>query len=108
MIDAVTDIAVDDIRPSCRNEPVLIERIKKAFAKAQDFWMSTDDALRFRAALAAILLETSDEAEKRRILETNDYIKALNAMMSGLDVNMPDISDPLPLIGMWHDARMRK
>lgn len=108
MIDAITAIAIDDIRPSCRDEPILLERIKKAFAKAQDFWMSTDDALRFRAALAAILLETSDEDETRRIIETNDYIKSLNAIMNGVDVNMPDISDPLPLIGMWHEARSRR
>jgi hypothetical protein len=110
MSDAVMMIAVSDIRPHCKGEPDIKERIAKAMRRAQEFFMSTDDNLRFKAALAAALLE-SPEDEKDRIVQSSRMISAVSAAMSGVPVNMDqalntdDGFEPLPLIGMWHDAK---
>lgn len=106
MTDAIMAIAISDIRPACTGEPDILKRIKKAFVRAQDLFLSTDDTLRFNASMAAILLETTDEAEKRRLIGSNKVIQAIEAMRKGLDVALPEMDgDPLPLIGLWLEAK---
>jgi hypothetical protein len=110
MNDALLAIAVADIRPACAGEPDLIERLRKAMVKAQDFFMSTDDDLRFRGACGAAMLE-SDEAERERIVKSINVLRALGAAMSGVAVDfgaeldkMGD-EEPLPLRKLWIEAK---
>ncbi len=111
MSDTVLLIAASDIRPACRDEPDLETRIRKAFAKAQDFWMSTDDDIRFRGALAAVMMETTDEAEKDRIVKSVASLRTLSAMLSHVPVDMEaalkemESFEPLPLMPLWREAK---
>lgn len=113
MNDAMIMIAAADIRSAIRSEPDLVRRIEKAFAKAQHFFMSTDDNLRFSGALAAVLMETADEDEKERVVASKralDRFSAfLTAAQAGLSIDpssLPgDEEDYLPLMKMWHDAK---
>lgn len=114
MNEAVLAIAVADIRPACKDEPDLIERIKKAMRKAQHFFMSTDDDLRLKGALGAALLESS--GEQKAALETSiRSLSRVSAVMHALQAGVPvDLEamakeqegepDPLPLMAWWHEA----
>ena len=113
MNDAVLMIAADDIRYAIKDEPDLVKRIEKAFAKAQDFWMSTDEDIRFRGALAAVILETTEAAEKERVISSKQALDKIVAVMRAahagiaFDVSsLPSKDDNLlPLLRMWRDAR---
>lgn len=104
-------VAVAIIRPSCEVEPDLTERIRKAMREAKDFWMSLDDDLRFRAAIGAALVETTDEGEKDRILRSFQILRTLSAAMSGVPVDAEAVEaqmegfEPLPLVAMWREAK---
>lgn len=104
-------VAVAIIRRVCEGEPDLIERIRKAMAEAKDYWMSTNDDLRFRAAVGAALVETKDEGEKDRIVRSVQALRDLSAMISGVPVDFERVAErmsefePLPLVKMWHEAK---
>lgn len=109
MTDALAMIAISYIRPKLEGVSDLIEKFKIAFAEAQEFWLTTDDQVRFKAAVAAVFLETSDPIERQRIEETAKFIGAISAAMSGVPVNLdaalPEGCEPLPLIGLWTEAK---
>ena len=104
-------IAVQIIQPACKGEPDLIERIRKAMTEAKDYWASTDDDLRFRGALGAALLETHHPDERRRLEASINAIKNLNALLSGVPVDVERMTSELdeieviPLQKMWQEAK---
>lgn len=112
MTDAVLSIAVSDIRSVCEGEPDVIERLKKAMRKAQDFWLSTDDDLRLRAACGAAMV-TGSEQDKDRILRSLGPIRAWAASMAGVPVDMEAAivaagDDVIPLMKMWREAKEQR
>ncbi|HYC65062.1 MAG TPA: hypothetical protein VEC14_10050 [Reyranellaceae bacterium] len=106
-------VCAADIRPAIAGEPDLLKRIEKAFAKAQDFWMDTSEGLRFNGALAAVLLETTDEAEKERVIASKRALDQLDAVLRAARLGIPaDLStlstppeDAIPLMKMWRAAK---
>lgn len=114
MNDTLLAIAVADMRPACKDEPDLTERLRKAMKAAQSFWMSTDDDLRFRGACGAAMLE-SPEDEKQKIVYSVQEMRKVNMMlmaaMSGASVDIAatldgiDMEKVLPLKKLWDEAK---
>lgn len=100
------------------NEGTLTERLTAAMRAVRAangsslFWMSwaePNDDMRFRAAVAAVLLKS--DAEDRRIIELSMRpLKAIAAMFSGVpidvDAALAQTQDPecIPLMKLWHDS----
>lgn len=109
MIDGVTAIAVAEARNACKGEPNIEKRIAKAMKATANHWMQTNKDEQLRAALAAAMLE-SDEGECDRIRRNVDVIRALNAAMNGVPVDMGQVMDQLeeaevlPLRKLWAEA----
>jgi hypothetical protein len=108
MTDTVMMIAITAARMACADEPDLEKRIRKAMREAGNFWLSTDEMLRFKAALAGALLETSDEGERARIIGTSRLINAFDASIAGIPITWEEvIIDPLPLLAWWREVRLK-
>ena len=109
MTDAVMAIAISEARMACEGEPDVIERLKKAMAVTHRFWMSNDDQLQFKAALAAAMV-TGSEADKDRIARSFKQLATLSAIMAGLPIDgdafeTAQTDDIIPLLGMWAKAK---
>ena len=113
MNNNLLSIVAAECQGPCANEPDLLERIKKAMQPvANGHWMVTDDDLCLRGALAAVLLDPeTTEDDKQRITFTLEQMCAINAMMTGVPVDVeqalanPDEIEPVPLIKLWHEAK---
>ncbi len=109
MTDAVLMLAVTDIKPACEGIADVVDRLKAAMAKAQDFWLLTDDQLRLKAAVAATML-TGTEADKDRLQRSWRALASLSAAISGLDVDILSAmeaagNDAIPIMRMWQEAK---
>jgi hypothetical protein len=105
-----------ECKSACAGEPDLEKRIRKAMAVvANSHWMFCDpgqEDLRFRGALAGVILspETTEE-EKECITRSLKPLRALNALMSGVPVDMGAVLEEqgdkqiLPLMKWWHEAK---
>ncbi len=108
MNDTVLMIAVTDIRPACAGESDLTQRLDKAFRQARRFWLSTDENLRFKAAVVAVTMETTDEEEKTQIEWSSRMLYAYARLCGGGSVE--ELPEPppeiklLPLIKMWRET----
>ncbi len=88
-------------------ETDLKERLARAFEMSQSFWMTTDDDVRFRAAVGAVLLKSSPE-EKALITESMKPLRMLAAALSGAEIdlsNIPDMEGLIPLMKMYNEAK---
>lgn len=101
------------IQSDCAGEPDLERRFRKAMKAAKDHWMVTNDQDQFRGAIGAVLLskETTDD-EKERINATVQSLAALNAMISGIPVDVGAMlkrqeegPEPLPLVKWWSEVK---
>lgn len=100
-------IAVADIRPCCAGIEDLEARLRAAFRQSHTFWMSTDDNVRFAAALVAAISETTSESEREQIARSKRALDAVSAALSGVPVNLdqalPEGFEPLPLIAWYRE-----
>ena len=92
MNHAVVMICAESVRQEIKDEPDLIKRIEKAFAAAKGFFMSTDENIRFNGALAAVLLETIDEAEKARVIAEGAGALSVAAAVKGMSGDGPVVA----------------
>jgi hypothetical protein len=90
------------------------ERLRAAFAEAQNFFMSTDDDLRLKGALAAVILSYPEDAPERDLLKRSvGALQQMAAMLSALqngipvDIEAMPLPDPdiLPLVKWWNEAK---
>lgn len=84
----------------------LEEKLKAAFAKAQNHWMVTNENQQFAGAVAAVYEKADDETKERIRIEL-EGIKALRAMLSGVPVDIDRIEkheSPIGLMKLWHEA----
>jgi len=101
-------ICVHHVRPALKGITDLDERVRAAFKEAQSFWASTDEDIRYRGAVAAVVLETTDQ--KGRLERSIKIVSSLGALMVGVPVNLELLEGelkafkPVPLVGMWKDA----
>lgn len=113
MNNALLSIVATECKGPCANEPDLLERIKKAMVPvANGHWMVADEDTCIRGALAAVLSDPeTTEDDKQRITFTLEQIRSVNAMMSGVPVDVeqalanPDEIEPVPLIKLWQEAK---
>lgn len=115
MNDVVTSIAVTEARSSCKDEPDIAERLKKAMRACHGHWMVTAETEQFRAAVAAAALESNEE-EKDRILRSGrkatEINNAMAAAAAGVPVDLISVlsdadEDLLPLMRLWKETNTR-
>ncbi len=85
----------------------LAERFAAACKVAQGHWMAPSEDDGFLGAVGA-LYELADEDERTRILAECESIKVMNAMLSGVPVDLDAIEaleDPIGLMKIWRDVR---
>jgi hypothetical protein len=107
MNDAVLMIAVTEAKCAAEKETTLEGRLKAAMNKTKDFWMSTNDDLRFRAAVGAVLL-LSDDSDQERIKDEMKQLQTLSALLNGVPVNLEEVKplkNAIGLIKMWGDIK---
>lgn len=110
---SIVMIAAAEARGQCKDEPDVIERVKKAMKACRNHWMVTDENEQFRAAVAAAMLE-SDPVERERIERSAQALNKVGAMLKALQAGVPvDIEamaaekqdeDIIPLNKLWHDT----
>lgn len=111
MDDKALIVAVAIIRPEVTGEPDLIKRLQKAMKAAVTLWLDYNEEDRFRIALAAVLVETTNEQEKQRIIKTTKALRALAALIKGVPVDVEQVLDEsdgivlLPLRSLWDAAK---
>ncbi len=106
-------IVATECAVACAEEPDLIERIKKAMRPVvHEHWSTTDEDARFRGAVAAAYADPlTTEEDKQRITFTLKKMQALNAMLSGVQIDIDALTagldeiEPIPLVSLWKDAK---
>lgn len=100
-------IAAAEARGKVDTTKPLEEQMRAAMEVTKDFWMSTDEDVRFKAAVAAVMLENEGNEEvTERINAEMRALNSLAVLMSGIPVDMgralPDESfKPIGLRGLW-------
>lgn len=107
--NAAATICALDIKGRIDHSLPLEQRIREAFKCSQDFWMSTDDNVRFSGALVAVAACCTEE-DKALIVRSKKRLDALSAMLDGVPVDfdkaMADPDEPvLPLLRWYQDAQ---
>lgn len=87
-MSTVAMICAAEAREACKNEPDLMERLRKAMKSARGNWMAPPEAEQFRAAVAAAMLE-SPEPEKDRIQRSAAALNRIDSMMAALAAGVP-------------------
>lgn len=105
------ELAALIIKPSCANEPDLEERVRKAFKAAQNIWFGNDD-MKFRGAVAAVLVNTTNEDEKKRLTCSYQILSIISDGLRNGVINadalthqMPKGVELIPLVAMWREAK---
>jgi hypothetical protein len=110
-------IIASECKSACANEPDLATRIRKAMAPvAKDHWMFTGrhhEETRMKGALAAVLMDPlTTEQDKATITKSLNALKALNALMSGIPVDIEKVAKDsegcIPLMSIWKEERDRQ
>ncbi len=87
-------------------EHPLEDRLRAAMKSGSNFWMSTDDDVRFRGSIAAVMLHCS-EGEREQLSEELRALRDLSALLSGVPVDIEQIKqpeNPIGLVALWRDA----
>ena len=86
------------------------ERCEAAMREARDFWLTTDEDVRFRGAVGGLLLAYRDDPEiTKRLEDEMASLKAMSAMLSGVPVDLEravgraEESEPLGLLKRWRE-----
>ena len=107
MMDNSVLIAISEIADNLDAGLSLEDRLKSAMEAALNHWLIIDESKQYQSAIGAVL-STASEEEKERIEESLTALKYLEAMVSGVAVDLdyiPKQENPLKLMGIWHEAR---
>ena len=105
-------VMVQIISAECQSikESDLSERIRQCMRLAYGHWMTTEEEVQFKGALAGAML-LSDEKDTELIVDSLKPLKALSALMSGVPVDMTrvledvDLDKVIPLRKLWDDVK---
>lgn len=106
MSDVMLALVATEAREAIKNETTLENRLRTAMKAAANHWMVLDRDTQFRGAVAAVY-EVSDEDDRQRIEQELDALKFINAMLSGVPVDMdrrPKAENPIGLTKLWTEA----
>ena len=83
-------------------------KLTAAFSIARDHWMFTDEDTQFQAAIGVVMSKLDkDSIDYRRMEEDLTVMRILNAMISGVPVDLSQIgereTETLGLVKMWKD-----
>jgi len=110
MTDVQTALVMADAAGQVDPTQPLADRFRAAFRAAANHWMVLDEDRQFNGAVAAVHEKATDE-ERARIEAELEAIKYLNAMLSGVRVDVdaiPNLSgEPLHLLDLWREAKER-
>lgn len=109
-------IAIQDIRPHCQGEPDVTERLKKAMRRAHELWLTTEDDLRFTAALEAAYHESPEKEDKDIIERSVRSLATVGAAMKGVPIDFNAMESMmaakdgktikvLPLMKLWLETK---
>jgi predicted transcriptional regulator len=107
---AVFTIAIADLKPNVPKEGTLEDRLRETFRHARESWVLSDMGQQIMAGILAVR-ETADEHEKERIDATLAQIKALNAVISGVPVDVEAAAarwegvELLPVRRLWDESK---
>ena len=105
--EAMILIAASDAQAHVDTSKPVEDQVRAAMEVTKDFWMSTDEEVRFRGAVAAVLLKNQGNEEV--VERINTEMRALNslaAMMGGVPVDMeraipPEGFKPIGIRNLW-------
>ncbi len=112
MNEVEMSIVAAEAKTACKDEPDLIERIKKAMRSARNHWMVLDPEIQLRGALAAALTE-SEGADRERLERSIERLKKASAILSALASGVPvdfdavelpsdeDNAETIPILKLW-------
>ena len=95
-----------EARTAIKPEDSLEDRCRAAMKAAKGHWMVLDENLQFQGAVAAVL-ETANEEEEARIMDSLHALKTLNALLNGVSVDLDGYeapTNPLGLNKIWQEV----
>lgn len=109
-IQMACTVLVHDIPPGLPLVERLAWAMERVHTHARDLFFMTgaDDDLRFRTAVAAVLINANED-ENATVTRSMAVVNALSAMLSGIpvDVEQIDTVNIIPLMKMFHEATMK-
>lgn len=106
-MDNLILIAVVEARDFAETAPTLEGRLRAAMSVTRHHWIVTDEDSRFRAAIAAVILLSSEE-DKSRILAEVEQLRILGAACNGIPVDLAAIEpldNPIGLMKIWKEIK---
>lgn len=109
MNDNIVLIVAAEARTAVRQHDELADRCRAAMESAAKSWITTDEDARFRGAIAAVLLESTDDEERARIEHELTSLRSFSALASGVPVDIEAMladapTNPIGLMKMWHEV----
>src|SRR6478609_6514239 len=107
-MSAIISLVSHECTSACEGMTTIEERIPAAMKAARDHYMRPTENEMFMGACCA-LYELSDEPTKARIKSELESIKYLNAMISGVAVDLdaiPKLENPLGLMAAFRAAKV--
>lgn len=109
-IQMACTVLVHDIPPGLPLTERLAWAMERVHTHARDLFFMTgaDDDLRFRTAVAAVLINANED-EKATITRSMAVINAMSAIFSGVpvDVEQIDTVNTVPLMQIFHTATLK-
>jgi len=111
MSDTLILIAATEAKGAVDVSRPLKDQARQAMNITNSFWLSTDQEVRFRGAIAALLLANKGNEEiTERINMEMRSLNALAAMTGGVPVDVerlvqeiPDDFEPVGFMGLWKE-----
>jgi hypothetical protein len=108
MTDASLTIVMAVARSAVKPDDPLEDRCRKAMQRALTNGMVFDEDTQFKAAVAAVFVESEDEDEKDRIRLELESLRDLSAVLSGVPVDFERIhplDNPIGLLKLWTEVK---
>lgn len=107
MSDNLLLLVVSEAKLAVRPEDSLEDRLRAAMKASYRHWMVTDEDTQFRGAIGAVYSASEDEDEKARIEAELASLRDMNALLSGVPIDLERVSvpeHPLGLMKMWKEV----
>jgi hypothetical protein len=92
-------IAATEAKSAAERASNLDERIELAMKAVKNHWLVTNDSERFQSAVAAVYA-LSNEEEQDRIKADLEALKVINAVISGVPVDIDRVEPPEKPLGL--------